>query len=237
VEIIGPLVLLAPFALIIGFVALVVVLVVLGFKANKKRNEELAIWAMANGLTFSMEEDHSIDERYPWFDVFREGDDRYAQFTIQGEVASRPITAFDYHYETHSTDSKGNRETTDHHFSAVIVDVGFVLKPLTIRPESILDKIGSVFGANDIDFESTEFSKAFCVQAPDKKWAFDVIQQSTMEFLLASRRYQIVFGGLSILIFDGSCFSAQEYQEALTVVNGVLDRLPEYLLREHKGQA
>ena len=39
--------------------------------------------------------------------------------------------------------------------------------------------------SKEIEFESTEFSKEFHVKSPDRRWAFDVLSQATMEFLLA----------------------------------------------------
>ncbi len=56
---------------------------------------------------------------------------------------------------------------------------------LTIAPESFGLKIAEAFGvANDIKFESAEFSRKFSVRSADKKFAYDVCNQQMMEYLL-----------------------------------------------------
>ena len=118
---------------------------------------------------------------------------------------SRRIWAFDYHYETYSS-SKHGRRTNHHYFSAVIIAPNMLLKPLFIRPEHFLDKVTEFFGYDDIDFESAEFSRKFYVKSPDKKWAYDVIGQPTMEFLLAAPRFTLQFAGGGVIACHGQTF-------------------------------
>jgi hypothetical protein len=145
------------------------------------------------------------------------------------------VRAFDYHYETHHTDSKGNRRTTHHYFSAVIVDSGLPLKPLFICQERLFDKLADFVGFNDIDFESAEFSKKFYVKSPDKKWAYDVLHQATMEFMLQSLQYDIEFFGRHVIAYRNKTFTVGYFEEAINLVNGILDRFPESLIQELKG--
>jgi len=112
---------------------------------------------------------------------------------MEGTWSDRHLLAFDYHYETHSTDSKGHRRTNHHHFSAVILASALPLKPLFIRAEGFFDKLTEFVGFDDIDFESAEFSRKFYVKAKDRRWAYDVIHARTMEFLLSMPRFTIQF--------------------------------------------
>jgi hypothetical protein len=167
-----------PFFFFFIFAAVViVVLAVLGYQQAKKRRMALEAWAASRGLSFDPSNDSGMDDRYPAFNCLREGDNRYAYNVMRGQAGGHGVTAFDYHYETHSTDSKGERSTTNHHFSAVIVATGLPLKPLVIREEGFFDKVGAFLGFDDINFESTEFSREFYVKSPDRRWAFDVIHQ------------------------------------------------------------
>ena len=61
--------------------------------------------------------------------------------------------------------------------------------------------MGEFFGFDDIDFESDEFSREFCVKAADRRWAFDVIHQATMEFLLAAPRFTIELAGPRVMAY------------------------------------
>ena len=141
----------------------------------------------------------------------------------------------DYHYETYSTDSKGRRTTHHHYFSAVVVETAPSLKPLFIRGESFFDKIGEFMGFDDIDFELAEFSSSFHVTAPDKRWAFDVLHQEAMEFLLNSPRFALEFHGGRVVAYRNNTFSTADFESALEVVSGLIDRLPRSVLRELQG--
>ncbi len=216
--------------------AVIVVLAVLGYQQAKKRRMALAAWAASRGLAFDPTHDSRMDDRYPEFKCLRQGDNRYAYNVMAGNAGGRPVCAFDYHYATHSTDSKGHRTTHNHHFSAVIAATGLPLKPLMIREEHFFDKVGEFLGFDDIDFESTEFSKAFYVKSPDRRWAFDVIHQETMEFLLASPRFALEFQGSDVIARRERTFKPEDFEAALEVIEGVLQRLPDYLLKEWRGK-
>ena len=201
---------------------------------SEKRRDALRALALQNGWRFS-ESQESIEGRFPAFACLQRGDDRYAYNLLEGGLTQGEMCGFDYHYETESTDSKGRRQTDDHYFSALAIDTGLPLKPLLIRSENFFDKIGGLFGYDDIDFESAEFNRRFCVKAEDRRWAFDVIHQSTMEFLLAAPEFTIQFGGSTIMAYRGGLFDVGDFEQARQVVVGIIDRLPEYLLRELKG--
>ena len=220
------------FALVAG---VVIVLAIVGAIKQSQRRKELLAWAAAKGLHFSQEHIGGLDARFPAFSCLRQGDNRYAYNTISGDWNGRRLFGFDYHYATHSTDSKGRRRTHHHHFSAVILDSDLPLKPLFLRPEGFFDKVTEFFGADDIDFESAEFSRKFYVKAPDRRWAFDVIHQRTMEFLLARPQYSMQFDLGCVMAWTGGVFSVAQFANAADTIAGVLDRLPEYVKRQQAG--
>ncbi|MFH1737728.1 MAG: hypothetical protein ABIH23_01885 [bacterium] len=223
--------------LIFAAVALfIIALVLIGYLGSRARIKELSAWADSKGFRFNPDRDHDMEDRYPDFSCLREGSARYAYNTIQGSQNGRGICAFDYHYETYSHDSKGHRQTHHHHFSAVIANTHLPLKPLFIRKEGFFDKITEFFGMDDIDFESAEFSRNFYVKSPDKRWAYDVISQATMEFLMSAPTFSLQFQGNDIIAYRGSTFSVSDFEDAVNVIEGILNRLPDYLLRELKGQ-
>ena len=224
-----------PIFLFILFAILIIVIAVFAGIQAAKRRKELEAWARSTGLSFDSGYDYAMDERYSAFSVLKNGSSRYAYNIMEGVLNNRGVCAFDYHYETYSNDSKGRRQTHHHYFSAVIVDTQLPLKPLFIREEGFFDKIGEFFGFDDIDFESAEFSRKFCVKAPDRKWAYDVLHQETMEFLLNSPRYTLDFQGSCVLACHSSTFSVSEFAAAIGVIEGIITRLPRSLLEEMKG--
>jgi len=222
--------------IIVAAIGAAIGIAIWGQKLKDKRRQELAGWAQANGLKFLPEKDRSVWLRYQLFKCLQRGEDRYAYNIMLGTAGARVTCGFDYHYETHSSDAKGNRQTHHHYFSALVVDTGLPLKPLFIRPEGFFDKVTEFVGLDDIDFESAEFSQKFFVKSPDRRWAYDVLHQKTMELMLTYPRFHIEFQGSQVMAYhDNKTFTLGEFSSALKVVTGILDYLPESVVRELKG--
>ncbi|MDF1701694.1 MAG: hypothetical protein P1V36_11115 [Planctomycetota bacterium] len=228
---------LIPF-LFIAIFALVVVAIVFGHMGAKKRREELAAWARSRDWHYAEGEVSSLEDRFPSFGQLRQGDNRYGFNVMRGRVGHRRAHAFDYHYQTYSTDSKGRRQTHHHEFSAVVVDSGLELTNLALRPEGIFDKMKGLFGVDDIDFESVEFSKAFWVTSPEKRWAYDVLHQETMEYILDGPRFHLEFeDGPYVIALLARKFKAPDFDDALAFVDGILDRIPKDIRKELHNRA
>ncbi|MBE7559028.1 hypothetical protein HS125_08790 [bacterium] len=222
--------------LFVLFIVLVIVLAVYSSIAAARRKKELAAWAAAHQWTFSSGRDAGFDNRFPNFPPLQQGSNRYAYNVMSGPWRDRRSFAFDYHYETHSTDSKGRRQTHHHHFSAVIVGSDLPLKPLKLRPESFFDKIAEFVGWDDIDFESAEFSRKFHVTCPDRRWAYDVLHARTMEFLLSLPPHTVIFDTRWVYAARSGTWNVAQFETALDLVAGILDRFPDYLVRQLKGE-
>ena len=195
-----------------------------------KREKDMRAWGDRNGLKFT-KKDRSMDDEFPQYSCLRHGHSRYAKNILTGAYRGLPICAFDYHYTT------GSGKNQHHHsFSALMVNTGLPLKQLFIRTENFLDKMTEFVGFDDIDFESAEFSREFYVKSPDKKWAYDVLHQKSMEYLLQAPRYTLDFQGPYVLAYRNRKFEIAEFEEAFTVIKDLLDLLPEYLMRELKGE-
>ena len=221
--------------MIVLFAILVITTIVWGQHQAKQRTEALAALCRRRSWRLLPDHDRDMEGRYLAFTCLQYGSDRYAFNVFEGQSAGRPLCGFDYHYETTSIDSKGNTTTHNHYFSALVVDVGLPLTPLVIRPEGFWDKVGALFGADDIDFELEEFSRQFCVRGPDRRWAYDVLQQSTMEFLLGAPRFNIELHGSNIMCHRPSTFEPAEFEAALAVALGIVDRLPNEFQQQQKG--
>jgi hypothetical protein len=207
----------------------VVVLIIYSICASGKRRKELAGWAMSKGLAFCPGNDRSFDSKYPNVNCLQKGDSRYAYNIMTGTLTSREFLGCDYHYATGSGKSR-----TQHHFSLVIIKSPILLEPLFIRPENFFDKLTEFAGFNDIDFESAEFSKKFYVKSPDKKWAYDIIHPRMMEFLLASPMFSMQFDSLSVIVYRNTRFSPAEFEDAANLVNGIFERIPDYVIQNKK---
>jgi hypothetical protein len=216
--------------IMVAIVAIVIVGIVLGAAQARRRRQAMATWARSRGLSFDPSKDRGMDDRFPEFSCLRRGGSRYAENIITGHIGQHGITAFDYHFTTGS-----GKNRSHHHRSAVIVHTHFLMKQLFIRPEGFFDKFTEFIGFDDIDFESNEFSRKFYVKSEDRKWAFDVIHQDTMEFLLNAPTFHLEFSGHNVIAYNESRFDIEEFTVALSVIQGILNRFPKYLVRELQG--
>ena len=217
--------------LIFLFVAVFIVIAVVGAHMAGQRRKVVRTWAQGKGWRFSQDKDHDLHERHD-FDCLQRGRSRYAYNICQGQWDDLPVRAFDYHYTTGS-----GKNRSDHNFSAVILAAPVPLKRMLIRPEWLFDKVTAFFGLDDIDFESAEFSRRFFVKADDRRWAYDVIHQRTMDFLLSSPQYSIAFDRDCVIAWRDRRLQPEQFDEAMELVKGILDRLPDYLIQQQRQEA
>jgi hypothetical protein len=214
-----------------------IILAVLGvgiyaWYSDKKRKEALAAWALSKGWRVRPGKLKGLDREYPGLKFFDKGHSRSASNVITGQYKGRTIRLMDYKYVTGS----GKNRTT-HKLGVALIQTDYPMIPLTIRRENPFDKLGEFLGADDIDFESAEFSRKFYVKSNDRKWAYDVIHQRAMDYLLASPSYSIAFGFQEIAVTKRGHFGPDNYEEALDLAVGLYDLIPEYVIQQMKGQS
>lgn len=180
-----------PVLFFILFIGIAIAAAIISNILNQKRRRELEAVAQRLGLSFSPEKDYSMATRFEFLQHLDRGSNRYAYNVISGTFQGHEVIAFEYHYETKSHSSKGGTKTQHHHVSACLLILPGAFPELTIAKEGFFSKIAQAFGYDDIDFESAEFSRAFCVRSPDKRFAYDVCNPAMMEYLLANRELVI----------------------------------------------
>lgn len=221
--------------LIVLFLLLSLGLTVWGWVKANQRRKDLAAWSRLRGLRFEPWKDDLFDEQFPNLDFLHRGNHRYAHNLMRGQWRGYDLLAFDYHYETQHEDKRGDiSRSNKHDFSAVILSCprSLPLKPLFIRPENLLDKLGELVGLDDIDFESAEFSRAFFVSAPDKRWAYDVLHPRAMQLLLDAPRFTIQVDQFQVVAWRSRLFAVEDFIAAANLLRGLLELMPEYLLQQ-----
>jgi hypothetical protein len=241
---------------VLGF-GLVAVLIVAGVKAAKEararaaaRIASMQAFAGEHGLVFRGLEDSSHDEEYVHFEVFQRGFDRYAYNSISGEIdlgfadwsGSGRVKTGDFKYKTRetttTTDSKGRTTTrtriVNHNFSYLILELPFEGMPdLIIRREHLFDKLASFFGKDDIDFESGEFSRKYYVKSANRKFAYDVVNQRMIEFLLETEPGLVDIENGRICLTDGySAWDADRFGASLDWVLKFLEHWPDFVVKD-----
>jgi hypothetical protein len=208
-----------------------------GGTAANRRLREMAALALRRGFTFSSTASYDLAGGFPGFRPLHTGEDSYAYNIIRGTINARSVFAFDYHYQTNTEVDKYGQEHAYHYsFSAVIASSNVPLKSLAIRPKGLLTDVA--VGDNAIEFESAEFNERYCVSAVDRRWAYDVLHPRTIELLLDAPAFHIEFDYNGAIAYQGSGarLSVDEMDAAITLLTGILDGLPEYLVQQQRGE-
>jgi hypothetical protein len=198
--------------------------------AGRKRREELLTLSRRLGLGFSPGNNYELANRFGFLNQLVQGDNRYAFNVVSGIYRENPVLVFDYHYETHSNTGKGNHHTQHHYFSFFILSLPVSFPELRITHEGLLSKIAQALGYADIDFESAEFSRAFCVRSKDRKFAYDVCNPRMIEFLLANRDLSVEIERTALALAFNQRLSPAQIESNLQRLLEIRLRLPDYLL-------
>lgn len=224
------------FALVAFAIVASIVGGIIGSIREKKRREALAAWAARLRLNFSEGKDRSFQHRFPGLSVLRSGEGgQYAFNVASGQLRGRGFLAFDYHYETYSRSKKGGRRTHHYYLSAVVLEAGFPLLQLHIRPEGLLDKIAEAFGQNDIDFESAEFSRRYRVAAADRKWAYDILHTRAIEQLLRLEAFSLEFDQARAVLWTSGRWEPEVFERRANELADFMDAIPDYVRRQQAG--
>lgn len=206
---------------------------IVAWKKDQDRQEAVRSWALARGWRAWPGGEGGPLHEHPALSILQRGHSRRCGCLVRGELGGRPLALFDYRFVT----GHGKNRTT-HSYALAVLDLPFPVRPLRVRPEHAFDKVGEFLGADDIDFESAEFSARFHVSADDRKWAYDFIDARMMEFLLAAPRgFAIELGSHEIATFRRGHARPQDYEQAIALLEGVRDRIPAWVIREQRGES
>jgi hypothetical protein len=210
--------------LIVGFVAIFIVVLVVGYINSLKRREAMAAVAAKLGLQFMPHKDRYMPKRYRFLDKLRRGSNRYAYNVLSGSYQGHEVLIFDYHYKTGS-----GKNTHHYYFSFFILQLPASFPELIIVPENIFSKIAQAVGYDDIDFESHEFSRKFCVRSKNKKFAYDVCNARMIEYLLSNTDLSIEIEERALAISFNSRLAPDKIEPNLNRLITVRSLLPDYL--------
>lgn len=206
------------------------VVVYLAFLMEKRRRVAFQAMADHTGLRYAPEVDHELASHFEFLNALGTGSNRYAHHVVRGEVDGLEVVAFEYHYETHSS-SKNGRRTHHHHLSVFTTNLPQSFPELTIRPEDVFSKIAQAVGYDDIDFESAEFSRRYCVRSRDKKFAYDVCHPVAMEFLMRFHDLDIEIEGRTLAAIQRGHLQPNHVESNLRRLLAFRRLLPKYLLQ------
>ncbi len=220
--------------------ALVIVLVLLvgagvaygSYAIKKKRRDALATFAKQYGFTYSADDPYGLPTSND-FRLFRQGEGRGCENVLTGTWQNMPVKLADYWYYTESTDSQGHRTKDYHRFSIVLADVSCRTPHVSVERESVFTKLADHMGFRDIDFESEAFNRAFNVKAPDKEFAFKLIDARMEQFLMdTGGDYGFEFSGPTMLVYCHR-LRPSELVPLVGTAKGFVDHIPRLVWNEY----
>jgi hypothetical protein len=225
-----------------GFLAIVALVVAvfggfayLSYLQAKKRRLLLQSFAASQGWTW-VQEDDSWAERYAG-NPFGEGDHRRAANVLNGQFRNRGMVAFDYSYETQSTDSDGHSTTTTHRYAVCALSLQGNLPRFELVPEHLLGRLGTMLGMQDIELESEDFNRRFRVRCEDPKLAYAILPARTMEVLLARPALHLRLAGADAICWENGAHSPAELLARLDTLSQLLDGIPPFVWTDLKGSS
>jgi hypothetical protein len=210
-----------------GGLVLVVVFGFYAYQADKKRRAMLQAFALSNGWTYVASDD-SWCERFDG-SPFGEGQSHRASNILTGAYEGAPMVAFDYSYETSTTDSKGNRSTTTHRFAICAIELRAALPRLELTPESTLTRLAGHLGMGDVELESEDFNRRYRVSANDPKFAYDVLNPRTMAALLARPVLHMRLSGIDALCWESGRLEPADLLGRLSTLQLVIAGIPSFV--------
>jgi len=212
----------------IAVVGLVILLVFLVRFASRYRRNQLAAHARAKGYQFLDVVDEGMHEHYPQFKVFQvRRDRRFGHDFMTFREDGLQFIMLDFNYL-----NLNPRNRHPGSASVILVETGWPLGDLAIRPKSVLGWIAQSFTGEGLVFESPEFNERFIVHAPDPGWATGFIHPELMEYLTWSQyRCVIELHEGTIAVYTGARFEPHEFERYLKHLKKVLTLIPEDLRR------
>jgi hypothetical protein len=189
----------------------------------QKRSQPRMVLAKKLGLRFDLDKDMHLADRYRFLDKLRTGGYWFAFNRFWGNYRGCEVTIFDYHYEMR------DRGPSHDYYSCFILRLPRSVPRLTIAGEELSSKIAQAFGYDDIDFESHEFSRKFCVRSPDKKFAYDICNARMMEYLLANDDLTIEVDQDTVALTFNSRLDPPRIEPNLSRLVALRSLMPEYL--------
>lgn len=225
--------------LITALVVLFIIGAIVAHRAEQKRIAEVRQWAINNGYSFDQTKRHDTAYHAAIFD---RGHSRWSRFHTTGtadeatpglDLAS--FDFFEYHYAI--TTSNGKTTTTHHyHFSCCAADLGIDFGQIEIREEHFADKIGSVFGWDDIDFEDAEFSRRFMVKSPDRSRAYAIIGPAMMQTLMRFDDFHIQTAGRLFFVHFKGKPNPQRFELLRNLVLSIAAQIPRVVVNEERDR-
>lgn len=197
--------------------------------AGSQRRERLAReWAARVGWHY-VGTDRSLLTRW-YHRPFGVGEEQRISELVTGTWAGRTALSFAYGYTT----GRG-KERQDHLLHVAVLQLPAYLPTVALTPENLATRLAKALGGQDVVVESEAFNKAWRVEAPDARFAHDVVHPRLMERLLQAdaRGLSLRLEGTDLLCWTTGAPHLDDLARRLGVMTAVVESVPRYVWVDH----
>lgn len=184
--------------IIAGMIAIVIAIVAISYWMDKKRREALQQTATELGLDFFPDGSETLQAELSAFKLFNSGRAKKLTKLIKGESDEVQISIFDYQYTTGS----GKNSHTHSQTVAAMQSPTLRICEFSMRPENMLDRLGSMIGMDDIDFDShPNFSKWFLLKGANESAVRQLFKPAVLSYFEGKKGISVEGQSAQIIIF------------------------------------
>lgn len=187
----------------------------------KKRR---ALWEQAAvELGLALQEGVDLAQDYGSFQFFQRGRRHRTKIALAGSAVSARVILADHQYVT----GGGKNQSTHDQTVCVLSSSDLALPHFALRREvAVLDRIGELFGAQDIDFaDDPQFSKAFVLKGADEERVRELFHLERRQRLLQllSGRFHLEGTGETLLFHTGRLVEPSAARDFVVRVGAIFD--------------
>jgi hypothetical protein len=200
----------------------------LGWWASVKRREGLQKWAAVNGWTYTSSDRSLVD--FSRMQPFGVGHSKKATEVLAGRYDRLSALSFTYRWTTGS-----GKSATTHTAHVVGVVLPAYLPTVEVTPDGFGAKLAKLVGAQDIQFESDDFNRAFRVASSDPQVAHAIVHPRLMERMLRDDALGSAWRieGTWILTWATGSTDLDRLASMLGLLSAVVGSIPRHVWLDH----
>jgi len=155
---------------------------------DKKRTLAIESVAEEMGLSFLPKQDQDILHDVQGFELFDRGRNTKMKNVMTASTDATTMSLFDYSYVTgHGKNQRNHQQTV-----AYMQSDALKMPKFRMRPEKFFDKVGSVIGLQDIDFDDhPEFSQSFVLKSDEEESVRRFMDHKLLDFFAKRKKLHV----------------------------------------------
>lgn len=209
-------------ALVVGIA--VVAVAVLVYRTVYLWKQRRSAWEkVAVGLGLTFRDDVDLAQRLAGFRFFKHGRRHRTRIALEGPAEGAELILADHQYTT----GGGNSQSTHYQTVCVLTSSELSLPRFALGPEvAVLDRIGELFGAQDVDFDDDpQFSAAFVLKGDDETRLRELFHHERRQRLrqLLKGRFHLEGEGQTLLFHNGRLVKPEQARDHMIRAGEILD--------------